>query len=269
MGKNPRVEDILVFLESIAPAATAEDWDNSGLQVGNPSLEVQKILTSLDPTFAAVKEAFRREAQMLMTHHPLIFPSLTSVNRQTYPGDVIFEACRTDTAIVAVHTNLDKARKGINEMLAFLFHLENIEVLETNPLHPQSGMGRIGDLPAPEPLFSFAQRIKPLLGAEMLGVSGGREQRVRRVAVVGGSGGSLVPLAWSMGADVLVTGEVRHHEALRARSMGLAVIDAGHFHTEKTGFAIFASRFKELLNREGWRVELETFAAETNPMQWV
>jgi GTP cyclohydrolase I len=266
---NPTVEDILFFLERIAPAATAEDWDNPGLQVGNPSLEVRKILTSLDPALAAVKEASRREAQLLLTHHPLIFPSLSSINRKIYPGDVIFEACEAQIAIAAAHTNLDKAQGGINDMLASLLHLKNIEVLQETSMHSHGSLGRIGDLPEPEHLLSFAQKIKHLLGLEILGLSGRAETPLKRVAVVGGAGGSLVPLASSMGADVLVTGDVSHHDALRAMTLGLALIDAGHFETEKRAFALFAARFKELLSREGWDVVVETFEEEKNPVQWV
>jgi dinuclear metal center YbgI/SA1388 family protein len=269
MVMNPTVEDIIVFLERIAPAATAEEWDNPGLQVGSSSLEVRKILISLDPALAVVREASKRDAQLVMTHHPLIFPSLSCVNRKIYPGDVIFEACKSDIAIVAAHTNLDMAQGGINDMLASLFHLKDIEVLQKHPLHPHSGPGRIGNLPAPEKLFSFAHRIKPLLGAQVLGVSGSKEARVRRVAVVGGSGGSLVPPASAMGADVLVTGDVSHHDALRAKTLGLALIDAGHFQTEKTALALFADRFKEFLRQEGLDVRVEIFEEERDPMQWV
>lgn len=266
---NPTLEDILASLERIAPAGTAEDWDNPGLQVGNPSIKVRKILTALDPALSVVREASRREAQVILTHHPLIFPSLSSVNRAIYPGDVIFEACEAGVAIVAAHTNLDAAQGGISDMLASLFSLKDIEVLQKNPAHLQKGLGRIGELPEPEPLFSFAQRMKPLLGAEVLGVSGGREKQVKRVAVVGGSGGSLVSLASFMGADVLVTGDVSHHDALRAKTLGLSLIDAGHFETEKTAFALFADRFEGLLRREGWEVRVEMIEDEKNPMQRV
>jgi len=265
---TPKVKDILVFLEGIAPAGAAEDWDNPGLQVGNPSLEVKKILTALDPALCVVREASRRQAQLILTHHPLIFPSLSSLNREVYPGDVIFEACEAGIALAAAHTNLDTAEGGINDMLASLFHLKNIDVLQKNLLHPTMGMGRIGELPQPEPLFPFARRIKPLLGAQALGVCGDKEKLLRRVAVVGGSGGSLVPLAASMGADVLVTGDLSHHDALRAKTLGLALIDAGHFETEKAAFALFANRFEELLHREGWDVRVETLQEEKNPMQW-
>ncbi|MBN2033290.1 MAG: Nif3-like dinuclear metal center hexameric protein [Deltaproteobacteria bacterium] len=269
MGINPTLNDILLFLNRIAPLPMAEDWDNPGLQVGDLSLKVRKILTSLDPDLSVVREASARKAELILTHHPLIFRSISSVNRKIYPGDVIFEACEAGIAIVALHTNLDMAQGGINDMLASLFQLKNVEVLQKNPVHLLSGLGRIGDLPVSEPLFSFAQRIKPLLGTELLAMSGSNDKRVKRVAVVGGSGGNLVPLAFEMNADVLITGDVSHHDALRARSLGLALIDAGHFQTEKTAFALFANRLKELINQEGWDVVVETYEEERNPLQWI
>jgi GTP cyclohydrolase I len=266
---NPTVEDILALLERIAPAATAADWDNPGLQVGNPLQEVRKVMTSLDPALGALREAARREAQLLLTHHPLIFPSLTSVNRGTYPGNVIFEACKTELAIVAAHTNLDGAQGGINDMLASLFLLQDVDVLQKDPAQPHRGLGRIGDLPRSESLGSIASRMKSLLGSRILGMTGNGERIIKRVAIVGGSGASLAPLASAMGAELLVTGDVSHHDAMRAGSLGLALIDAGHFQTEKTAFALFTNRLKDVLSREGWDVVVETFEAERNPIQWV
>lgn len=265
----PRLEEIIAMLEQIAPAALAEDWDNPGLQVGNPSQEVRKIMTALDPTLEAVKEAAKRGAQMVLTHHPLIFPSLVSLNREIYPGDVIFEACRGEISVVAAHTNLDVAQGGINDMLASLFNLEGPEVLKKTEGVAGAGLGRIGDLHEPDPLPSFAAKVKTLLGLEVLKVSGGGKERIRRVAVVGGSGGSLVPLASAMGADVLVTGDVGHHDFLQAETLGMALIDAGHFHTEKKAFALFGDHFRNLLNEEGWDVVVENWQEESSPLKWI
>ncbi|MFO7460562.1 MAG: Nif3-like dinuclear metal center hexameric protein [Desulfatiglandales bacterium] len=266
---NPTVQDILAILERIAPAAAAEDWDNPGLQIGNPLQEVGRIMTSLDPSLSVVREASRRKVQMLLTHHPLIFPSLSSVNRRTYPGDVIFEACEAHIAILAAHTNLDAAQGGINDMLASLFRLANMDVLQEDPTHPQRNIGRVGDLPEPQSLLSFAAETKRLLRCRIPRVSGDLDRQIRRVALVGGSGGSLVPQASAMGADVLVTGDVGHHDALRAKSLGLALVDAGHFETEKIAFGLFTDAFKDILKREGWAVAVEAFEEESNPMQWI
>jgi dinuclear metal center YbgI/SA1388 family protein len=268
MAMIPKLEDIIALLERVAPTAMAEGWDNPGLQVGNPSHEVRKMLIALDPTLSAVKEAARRDAQLVFTHHPLIFPSVSYVNQGTYPGNVIFEACTGGIAVVTAHTNLDVAQGGINDMLAVLFGLTGTEVLKKTDGVANTGLGRIGELKDSNPLVSFTARIKSLLGSEVVRVSGGGKEKIRRVAVVGGSGGSLVPLASALGADVLVTGDVGHHDALLAETLGMALIDAGHFHTEKRAFALFGDRFRDLLKQEGWDVMVENWQEESNPLRW-
>jgi len=264
----PTLKDIMACLERIAPAAAAEDWDNPGLQVGIPSQGVGKILVALDPTLKALKEASKRGAQLVLSHHPLIFPSLASLDREIYPGDVIFEACKSEIGIVAAHTNLDVAQGGINDMLASLFRLTGPEALKKTLGFAGAGLGRIGDLHEPEPLLTFAAKVKALLGLEAVRVGEGAKERVRRVAVVGGSGGSLVPLAFAMGADVLVTGDVGHHDGRQAETLGMALIDAGHFHTEKKAFALFGDHFRDLLAEEGWDVAVENWLEEIQPLKW-
>jgi len=264
----PKLEDIIVLLERIAPAATAEDWDNPGLQVGDPSQEIRRILIALDPTIDAVKEARSRDARLVLTHHPLIFPSLSSLNRELSPGDVIYEACKSGIAIVSAHTNLDIAQGGINDMLASLFRLNGAQVLKKTESGTGTGLGRVGDLEESVPLSSFAESVKTLLGLKFVRLSGGGEKRIKRVAVVGGSGASLVSLASASGADVLVTGDVGHHDALEAQRLGMALIDAGHFHTEKKAFDLFGGRLRELLTGDGWDVVVEDWHEERNPLDW-
>jgi putative NIF3 family GTP cyclohydrolase 1 type 2 len=133
---------------------------------------------------------------------------------------------------------------------------------------PGTGLGRIGDLREPEPLLSFAAKVRTLMGAEVLRVSGEAKGTIKKVAVVGGSGGSLVPEAFAMGADVLVTGDVGHHHALQAETLGMALIDAGHFHTEKKALDLFGDHFGDLLNKEGWEVVVESWQQESNPLKW-
>lgn len=269
MPMIPKLRDIVALIERIAPSAAAEDWDNPGLQVGTPSQEVARILLALDPTLESVKEASKRGARLVLSHHPLIFPSLASLNGEIYPGNVIFEACKDEIGIVAAHTNLDVARGGINDMLASLFRLSGTEPLKKIEGIPGAGLGRIGDLDEPEPLRTFAGKVKALMGLEAVRVGQGRKERIRRVAVVGGSGGSLVPPAFAMGADLLVTGDVGHHHALQAETLGMALIDAGHFHLEKKAFALFGEHFRTLLAEEGWDVAVENWQEENPPLKWL
>jgi len=262
----PRIKDILDRLEKIAPTVLAEPWDNPGLQVGSYSQEITKIFLSLDPTFKALRSAQRRNAQLLFTHHPLIFRPLSRLDINTHPGDVIVEAVKSRVSVIAAHTNLDMAKGGINDILAELLELETVEVLEVKDEAEYAGLGRIGDLPASVRLSVLVEKVKKVFGTEQVKVVGREDEQVRRLAVVGGSGGSLVSLAFQKGADLLVTGDIGHHHALEAESLGIALIDAGHFHTEKTAFGVFAERLRAMVTEWGWKVAVEVDEDETDPM---
>jgi len=262
----PKIKDILERLENIAPTVLAETWDNPGLQVGSYSQEITKIFLSLDPTLKALRSAERRNAQLLFTHHPLIFKPLSRLDINTHPGDVIVEAVKSGVSVITAHTNLDMAKGGINDILADLLELQHIEVLEKKDEAEYAGLGRIGDLPAAVRLSVLVEKVKRVFGAEQVKIVGREDEQVRRVAVVGGSGGSLVYLASKKRADLLVTGDIGHHHALEAESLGIALIDAGHFHTEKTAFGAFAERLRAMVTEWGWEVAIEVDEDETDPM---
>ncbi len=262
----PRIKDILDGLEKIAPTVLAEPWDNPGLQVGSYFQEISKIFFSLDPTLKALRSAGRRNAQLLLTHHPLIFKPLSRLDINTHPGDVIVEAAKSKVSVIAAHTNLDMAKGGINDILADLLELQHVEVLEKKDETESVGLGRIGDLPSAERLSALMKKVKKIFGADQIKVVGRKDEQVRRLAVVGGSGGSLVSLSFKRGADLLVTGDIGHHHALEAESLGIALIDAGHFHTEKKAFGVFAEHLRAMVTEWGWNVAIEVDEDETDPM---
>ncbi len=262
----PRIRDILDRLDKIAPTVLAEPWDNPGLQVGSYSQEITKILLSLDPTLKALKSAQRRNAQLLFTHHPLIFKPLSSLDINTHPGNVIVEAVKSRVSVIAAHTNLDMAKGGINDILADLLELQNVEVLDKKDEAEYAGLGRIGDLPVALRLSVLVEKVQRLFGSELVKVVGREDEQIRRLAVVGGSGGNQVSLAFKKGADLLVSGDIGHHHALDAESLGIALIDAGHFHTEKAAFGIFAERLRAMATEWGWKVAIEVDEEETDPM---
>ncbi|MDB9822395.1 Nif3-like dinuclear metal center hexameric protein [Deltaproteobacteria bacterium] len=266
----PKLQDILNLLDEMAPFSMAEEWDNSGLQVGRLSRKVKRVLVALDPTIKAVKYASDRKAQLLLTHHPLIFKPLSCINPEIYPGDVVNEALKKDISIIAVHTNLDAVKGGINDILARLFGLKDVKALQKNEGSDddREGMGRIGDLSRPMKLSGVTEIVKEALGAERLMVMGPGEMRIRRVAVVGGSGGGMALQASRKGADLLVTGDIKHHEALAAESLGLALIDGGHFYTERAALNFFADFLREKLKERGWDVVAETYEDEKEPMRY-
>jgi dinuclear metal center YbgI/SA1388 family protein len=262
----PRVKDILDQLEKMAPERLAEPWDNPGLQVGSFLQEVKKVLLALDPTLEALKSAVERNAQLLLTHHPLIFHPISRLEVDGYPGDVIVEAVKSGVSIVAAHTNLDSAQGGINDILAGLLNLEDVEVLEEKDEAGGAGIGRIGVLPAAKRLSVFVEEVKRIFDLTQIKVVAREDEQIYRIAVIGGSGGGMVSLASKKGADLLVTGDIGHHHALEAASLGIALIDAGHFCTEKTAFRPFAERLEVVVKDLGWDVAVEMYENENDPI---
>lgn len=264
------LREVIDLLEETAPLRAAESWDNPGLQVGHLSQQIDKILVALDPTLPAVMEASNIKAQLLLTHHPLIFKSLSHIHRDDYPGNIIFEAVEREISIFAAHTNLDVARDGINDMLAMLFGLQKVEVLleGVEAAMENAGMGRIGELPAEARLASMADVVKRVLGIERVKVVGDKDRKISRVAVVGGSGGRMLSTASQRGADLMITGDIGHHEALEAQRLGLALIDGGHFYTEKAALGLFANRLRDRVLDRGWDISVETYRDERSPFRF-
>ncbi|EFK05642.1 dinuclear metal center protein, YbgI family [delta proteobacterium NaphS2] len=263
----PTVGDFLRLIERIAPMKLAEPWDNPGLQIGDSEQKIRKIFSSLDPTFEALLRTSQFDAQVLFTHHPLIFKPVSHIEINTYPGQILAHAAQKNISVVSAHTNLDVARSGINDILANLLGLNDIVVLRPHTEAPDVGLGRIGNLSEPSDLLNLANAIRKQLGAEHIRLAGHTQKNsVERIAVVGGSGGSLIPDAAKMDADVLITGDIGHHAALEAKFLGIALIDGGHFHTEKTAFNIFCRKLKKIFKEEGWEVEIETDDAQVDPM---
>jgi len=264
----PTLRDFLGILETIAPVRFAEAWDNPGLQVGSHSQTIRRAFASLDPTLNALLSASKAKAQLLFTHHPLIFKPLSQLDVNAFPGNVFAEAAKREISIVAAHTNLDVARGGINDILADLMELGDVELLGNSEKTDGEGLGRIGSLPRPTELAVLAKKIRKILGAKNVRCVGREKALIRRVAVVGGSGGSLTALAHEKGADLFLTGDVGHHIALEAESLGIALIDGGHFHSEKTAFRVFVRNLEEVFKEKGWDIEFEMDEDETDPV-WI
>lgn len=265
----PDLKTILELIDKEFPLALAEEWDNSGLQVGADEQIINKILVALDPSPDAVSKAASIGAQLLITHHPLIFKAISCVDPKVYPGNVVKEAIKNDISIIAFHTNLDSARGGLNDILAKILGLQEIDVLGTNENYSDgsAGPGRIGNLPEGVDFLSYVKRVKELLKVKTLKVSGPDDALIRRVAVVGGSGSDMIPEAAKKEANLLITGDIGHHDALNARFLGINIIDAGHFNTEKTALGVCMKKLEKIFNDNKMDVTLELFSGETNPLR--
>ncbi|NOY45793.1 MAG: Nif3-like dinuclear metal center hexameric protein [Deltaproteobacteria bacterium] len=220
------VSEIARAVESVAPLSLAEPWDRPGLQLGDPRARVRTVLVALDPSPAAVAAALSQRAELLLTHHPLFLEPLARIDLSTPLGRKIRDLLTAGVAVYCAHTNLDRALGGVNDRLAAKLGLVEVEPLPDSG-KDGPGLGRVGRLPDPVPLAEFAREATGL-SAPTARVVGDPLRRVERVAVCGGSGASLWPSAQEAGAQVLVTGDVRHHAALDAREAGMALVDVGH-----------------------------------------
>lgn len=367
-----KARDIINTMQKIAPPHLAEDWDNSGWQVGDPRAHVKKILLALDVTPEVVDEAEKNGAQLIISHHPLMLKGIKSLRKDNPQGNLLFRLIRAGIGVYAAHTNLDSAKGGVNDVLAEVLGLQGVEVLHpvqhgrllklvvfvpaehagtvrkalgdagagwignysdctfnlqgtgkfrplegTNPFigahgklqqveevrietiikkedtarvlaamleaHPYEevaydlyplenrgmpqGLGRIGILNDEITLYNLAQKTKELLQVDNLRFGGRPESTLKKVAVCGGSGGDLWPVARQQGAEVLITGDVRYHAARDMLAAGISFIDAGHFATECLVLPVLKEKLAISLDSIGVVVELSIAQCEKEP--WI
>lgn len=227
------VGELVEAIERLVPPDLAEPWDNVGLQIGRLEAPVEKALLSLDVDEGVIKEARAGGFQLVITHHPLFFGELKGVTDATPAGRIALKAIDSGIAVYSAHTNLDKVAGGLNDALARLFGLLETTVLGSVTEAGSAGMGRIGRLPEPVAFNEFIDLCRREISYELRII--GDIETVSRVAVCGGSGAALIGDARDGGADVFVTGDVKYHDAQRARECGLSVVDAGHDGTERAG----------------------------------
>ena len=246
---------VMDALERIAPKRLAEDWDNPGLLVGALNQDIRKILVCLDVSDQVVEQAIRSGADMIVAHHPLIFKGMKKIRTDLPLGHRLQQLLKHDIAVAAVHTNLDIAVGGVNDVLAKAIGLSK---LSTFVIASQSAdgtvesMGRMGRLPAPMAVHDFAQQVREALPTEHVRLVNAGARPVRKVALCSGSGAEFIHKAAFMGTDAYVTGDVKYHEAQQAVELGMHVIDAGHFGTEFPVVAVLKERLiQELVEAKG------------------
>ncbi|MZP28874.1 Nif3-like dinuclear metal center hexameric protein [Heliobacterium undosum] len=362
---------IIEWIERLAPKGLAEDWDNVGLQLGDPSRPVERIYVALDVDEKVVQAAAEQGCQMILSHHPLLFKPIRTLRWDQPQGRLLKAIIDHDLQVYAAHTNLDSARGGVNDILAQRLGLEAAEPLfddkqeelvkivvfvpveheaavrqamgeagaghignyshcsfrsagrgtflpleGTNPFigakgvleeveelrletivpkkalnrvikamlkaHPyeevaydlypllntgeKTGLGRIGRLRQPVTIEALADRIKQSLAITRVRWTGADKGRlIEKIAVCGGSGASVIARAHFKGAQVLVTGDMKYHEAQSAQSLGLDVLDAGHFATERPVLEVLAAYIKETASREKAAIQVIVHGESQDP----
>ena len=237
------VGDILNFIESIAPPYMKESWDNCGLLCGRRDKEVRKILVALDPFRSVIDEAIAMDADLIVTHHPLIFRDpLMAVNEDSETGRCILTLIEHGIAAINAHTNLDLAPGGVNDVLAATLGLESIQIINPMDGEVPYGLLRRGNV-AEQPLTQFLGTVKEKLHCEGLRyVNGGKP--VRKVAVGGGSCADEMFDALAAGCDTFLTSDVKYNQFRTAYELGLNLIDAGHFFTENPVMPVVTAKLQ-------------------------
>lgn len=241
-----RCKDIMEKLNELSPVSYAASWDNVGLLVGDEEKEVNSVYIALDATDEVIDKAVRCGADLLLTHHPMLFKAIKRVDAKDVTGRRIIRLAREEISYYAMHTNFDIM--GMADAAADKISLKKREVLEVTyeDRIGKEGLGRVGRLPHSMTLSECAGFVKERFHLAHVKVFGNPESVLETAAIIPGSGKSMIAPAIEKGADVLITGDIGHHEGIDANAAGLSVIDAGHFGIEK----IFVPYMKQYLEQE-------------------
>lgn len=218
-----KLREIIKYLEAMAPSHLKEEWDNVGLMLGHPEWDIQKCYVALDITDRVIDCAAENGCNLIITHHPFIMGGLSSINLAEEKGRQIWKLLSHQIAVYSMHTNFDSCQGGVNDCLCELLGLLDYQADEP-------AIYRKGALAEPVRLRDFITLVKDVLKVSYVNYTGDPNRMIKTVAVVGGSGGSMV--AMMTDCDVYLTGEAKYHEYQLAESLGLCMVTAGHFETE-------------------------------------
>lgn len=259
-----KVKDISAVIEAFAPKGLQESYDNAGLQVGDPEMETTAALLCLDITEDVFREALERHCNLIISHHPLLFKGLKEVTGHTATERIVINAIRNNIAIYSAHTNLDSAWEGVSHEIAHILGVHNLSVLEPQAGNPEIGLGVVGNI-QPLPKLEFLRKIKEAFNVKCLRYSSQSPQLVvRKVAVCGGSGASLIPEAIEAKADIIITSDVKYHD-FTTYGLDIIIADIGHYESEVCTKKIFSR-----IIREKYPDFVTYFAeSESNPVKFM
>ena len=245
--KMNKVSEILSYITEVAPIHWQENYDNSGLLVGDANALVDKVLLTLDLTEKVIDEAIENSFHLVISHHPLIFKGLKNILVDDTTGRIITKAIKHDISIAAMHTNIDNSFYGVNRVLAEQLGLKNLNILHPNisasqylgDSESQVGSGMIGFLENEMSEMDFLRLIKEKLNVGAIRHTELLNKPIKKVAICGGSGSFLIDDAKRCGVDAYITADLKYHDFFDADNE-LLIIDAGHFETEQFTKQLFA-----------------------------
>ena len=236
-----KVRDIIQAIEEFAPLSIQEGWDNSGLCIGSPDDDVSSVLFGLDCTPELVDEAVSCGADMIVTHHPLIFSGLKKISADNPTGEAVIKAIRAGISIYAAHTNADKVMAGVSGAMAARLSLKDVQILDQDG--EGTGLGVVGNLPEPMTAEEAAAYVKERFNLKVLKASRPVDGMISRIAMCGGSGGSLIGAAVRSGAQLYISGDISYHNFFARK--GFMIMDIGHYESEKEIVEILFSLIKK------------------------
>ncbi|MGD9731665.1 MAG: Nif3-like dinuclear metal center hexameric protein [Desulfamplus sp.] len=267
------VKEVFSIINDIAPFKLAEDWDNSGLQVGNFSWHVKKILVALDVSIDVMNYAAASRFDLIVSHHPLMLSPSKSIDFSIMPGSAIAVAANHKISVISAHTNLDKVHGGLNDYFANILGLKNLTALvpsiqlsdKSTNRDNHDGIGRIGEIEHTVSLKEFALYIKNRLKLETIRITGNPNLPIKKAALCTGSGGSLIKDFFKSGAAVYVTGDIKYHEARQIEEAGFGLIDVGHFASERIAVELICKKLQKASIENIMNLEIEGFYEDSDP----
>ena len=247
-----KVKDVIAVIEEFAPLALQEKWDNSGLCIGSPEDKVSSVLLGLDCTPELVDEAIACGADMIVTHHPLIFSGLKKISAEDLVGEAVVKAIRAGISVYAAHTSADKVIAGVSGAMAARLGLKDVRILDEDG--EGTGLGVVGNLPEPMTTQDALELVKERFALKVVKSSKPVGCKIERVAMCGGSGGSLIGAARAAGAQLYISGDISYHNFFTPE--GFMIMDIGHYESEieivdilfsliKKNFTTFAVRITQ------------------------
>lgn len=271
-----QVRDVLNFMREFAPQSLAESWDNVGLLVGREDRDAARVMTCLTLTPDVAQEAIERRAQLVITHHPVLFRAVQQVTAETTEGAMLLGLIENGVSVFSPHTSYDSAHAGVNRQLADALTLQNIRPLRAVELASACadvedagntgsiGSGRFGDLAEAMSLGDLIASVKGALGVSDTQYVGDANQSVKRVGIACGAAAEFMQDAARRGCDVLLTGEARFHACLEARALGIGLILPGHYATERPAMESLARTLADQFSG----LEVWPSTVESDPLQW-
>lgn len=263
------LDEVLALFESAYPQHLAEGWDAVGLICGDPSVPIERIHFALDPVAATVDEALARDADLLITHHPLFLRGTSSVAANHPKGSLIHRLIKGDCALYNAHTNGDSAAEGTAVVLAELLKLTDVKPVDPRADDPTLGLGRFGTLPAPMKARELGQLLADLLPATARGVAlgGDPERQVASIAVCPGAGDSYLARVRELGVDAMLTSDLRHHPASEALEFngGPVLFETAHYASESPWLTRAADVLARASREAGAELTITVSTLSTDP----